>query len=540
MQTAGRLVSHVLQRRRTQIRLAQRAYRERKEGTLEELRKRVSDLSNTIELMNKAFQDCCGRLVAAGLSEAQLFDIRETTTRYTNLMRNARDAPSTGDEPRYELTGAVHRESGTWIDDQTEPAKLLQPKNVSSWMDVSALSAPPKRRGPMEVGMGYTMYAQANAQDINTLSNSTQASPPWNPGEHSLVNSLDVYGLESPRPTSMPASLTLPTTYSFQEFTFSRRLHRTCLEQAYRLLVNAHKWPATYNRVFKLALTIMDHDTFTANVKKTLSRGPHEPLDLDDILVHIGGAGTHYPSRDQFGQLRPKKQSYNLGIVDPQTLALVDKTVHDNLMADLTVEVPGYEGEWFDANDVEGYLNEKGIFIDPWAAFATVELFSRDAPSGSTMSRGNTDLSWSSTAGVGDQNLAESEHRGQTRAGHSDWDDLFVERTSTIGGDGTGSSNWTDFLQPEGVGFEVVGNEATDKQAGHAARSPNSDLRMSDLYREPFLSDPMDLDRRIDSGIGQSPSQSFGSDVQGQLYKKEVVTLDVTKFIEGESRLSQD
>lgn len=44
-------------RRRTQIRMAQRAYRQRKESTLEELRKRVSELTNTIELMNKAFLD---------------------------------------------------------------------------------------------------------------------------------------------------------------------------------------------------------------------------------------------------------------------------------------------------------------------------------------------------------------------------------------------------------------------------------------------------------------------------------------------------
>ena len=45
------------QRRRTQIRMAQRAYRQRKESTLDELRKRVSDLTNTIELMNKSFLD---------------------------------------------------------------------------------------------------------------------------------------------------------------------------------------------------------------------------------------------------------------------------------------------------------------------------------------------------------------------------------------------------------------------------------------------------------------------------------------------------
>ena len=42
-------------RRRTQIRLAQRAYRNRKETTISALKKRVGELERTIEKMNKSF-----------------------------------------------------------------------------------------------------------------------------------------------------------------------------------------------------------------------------------------------------------------------------------------------------------------------------------------------------------------------------------------------------------------------------------------------------------------------------------------------------
>ena len=55
-----------IDRRRTQIRLAQRAYRQRKESTLEDLRQRVAELTNTIELMVSRY------LIAATLFKQRL------------------------------------------------------------------------------------------------------------------------------------------------------------------------------------------------------------------------------------------------------------------------------------------------------------------------------------------------------------------------------------------------------------------------------------------------------------------------------------
>lgn len=78
-------------RRRTQIRMAQRAYRQRKESTLDELRKRVSDHINTIELMNKTFMDCRDRLFAQNITEDQMMDLHDVAMQFQNFVKDARN-----------------------------------------------------------------------------------------------------------------------------------------------------------------------------------------------------------------------------------------------------------------------------------------------------------------------------------------------------------------------------------------------------------------------------------------------------------------
>jgi hypothetical protein len=72
--------------------------------------------------------------------------------------------------------------------------------------------------------------------------------------------------------------------------------------------------------------------------------------------------------------MRPRKEPWNLGIVSPQALATLEDAAKSGLSVDMTVEIAGYEGEWFDPYDVEGYLAEKGISLDPASPFAVIEL----------------------------------------------------------------------------------------------------------------------------------------------------------------------
>jgi hypothetical protein len=118
-----------------------------------------------------------------------------------------------------------------------------------------------------------------------------------------------------------------------------------------------------------------DRAKLIAALKMVINRGPHEDLDFWQApLIHVGGAGTHYPRQDPFGNLMPKKVSHNLGLIGPQTLALLENAARENITTDMTVEIAGFEGEWFDPYDVQGYLEEKGIFIDPTQSFAEAEI----------------------------------------------------------------------------------------------------------------------------------------------------------------------
>ena len=71
--------------------MAQRAYRQRKESTLDELRKRVSELTNTVELMNKVFVDFKDRLYASDLSGAHVLDLHDVAMEFETLLKDARN-----------------------------------------------------------------------------------------------------------------------------------------------------------------------------------------------------------------------------------------------------------------------------------------------------------------------------------------------------------------------------------------------------------------------------------------------------------------
>ncbi|GKT65212.1 bZIP family transcription factor [Colletotrichum tofieldiae] len=58
-----------IDRRRTQIRLAQRAYRNRKESAIQELQKEVEELKSTNEKMSEAFMKLYDFVVSKGIIE---------------------------------------------------------------------------------------------------------------------------------------------------------------------------------------------------------------------------------------------------------------------------------------------------------------------------------------------------------------------------------------------------------------------------------------------------------------------------------------
>ena len=465
-------------RRRTQIRMAQRAYRQRKESTLEELRKRVSELTNTVELMNKVFLDHHDRLFHTGLPDKQLEDVRETATQFETLMKCVRN-PSEDCSDEVPLPSRSYREStGSVHGGNTESIQAtLEPKNVPSWIDRSAIlhQQQPKQRDPTSVGLGYTLYMQ----ETDSMDVSHDYFSPFNDTSTALVPSskepdqqhrshqqqnFDVYRIEVPEYSTIPASISPPRTYSFQETTFGRRLHRAAVEQGYQLLLDPQRRPATYDRVFRLSFMSRTREKMILQMKTMLERGPHENLDQETALIHVGGAGTHYPRRDPFGNVTPKKESWHMGIVGPQTLALLENAAKDNITVDMTVDIAGFEGEWFDPYDVEGYLEEKGIFIDPVSSFAEAEVVVQSAPSSHASGTG-TDSTPYSSGGSKTPPTSSSSFQRSPPPRPFDREQMYhlngmgidasvynamatVTTSSTVGFSDASTGSWMNFLQP--------------------------------------------------------------------------------------------
>lgn len=434
--------------------MAQRAYRQRKESTLDELRRRVTELSTAMECMNKTFEDCRDRLISAGLPQAQVKDLVEVSTSFTELMKTASNpgdtevlptiASPTAEAPRRPV---VRRE--------TAAAAATDARNVSGWIDHSTLDCVTRDAQDPDIGLGYTMY-MPNASDLEQLVDDfnapsvAQAMVPSAPPDLIAARSHTTTETLYPTAIKFAHELPLPKTYSFEETTLGRRLHRACIESAYHLLVDPSRRPHTYERAFRLSLLSRDRQKLAAAMKQVLDRGACDDLDFWEApLIHVGGAGTHYPRRDQRGNVKVRRPLVNVGLVGPHMLALLEGVAQYDNSPEMMVEIAGFEGEWFDPYDVEGYLAEKGVHIDASASFAEAELIETLAES-SNESSGASSVSRPQTTQA--KAFATWNERDELRQAELDmarWDELAeVERAGlgAVGYTDVDTGSWLNFL----------------------------------------------------------------------------------------------
>jgi hypothetical protein len=140
----------------------------------------------------------------------------------------------------------------------------------------------------------------------------------------------------------------------------------------------ASQRPAALNHVFRLSLPFMTQEELRERFKMLLARGVTEDLNYwDTPFIHLGGAGTHYQRKDQYGNIVQEPNAWIIRRIGPASSKLVraENVTDPSRSQYLDVDLTGYEGEWFDAWDVEGYLeHEKGVRIDPKDSFAEVSI----------------------------------------------------------------------------------------------------------------------------------------------------------------------
>lgn len=212
------------------------------------------------------------------------------------------------------------------------------------------------------------------------------------------------YKAGTPFPTSTLSTKTLHPnfTYSHDEVTFARRLIRATLEAGFMLLSASSAHPSIVNFKFKLSLPYLTVEEIRTRFKSILSRGVSEDLDwYATPFLHLGGAGTHYQRRDAYGRPIPPKNTWTVRQIGPLERRMVRlESVTDGQIEDLEgVDLNGYEGEWFDAYDVQGYLEEQWhCRIDPKSSFAECLVEHEDAQASSDNDAKRPSLSRGSTA----------------------------------------------------------------------------------------------------------------------------------------------
>ncbi|KAM5466253.1 hypothetical protein MauCBS54593_005988 [Microsporum audouinii] len=371
------------ERRRTQIRLAQRAYRMRKETAISSLSQRVTELETNMQEMREAILALNNEAMRSGalLLYPRLAQLLKTTAkRVISLAPEASDgnkSPGNISEPNeIEPQPATMTEEASHVALDSTPETQVSGESSQNIPDkmfyLNHEPVPSKRENgfiymnalPPSAGQ---LYGPTGSNAISTI-NIPSVSNSCPEGAEFSVCTI-------PSPRSNGAYLfncDLPFTYSYQESTFARRLHRRSLEYGYTLLTNPGTRPEHLARKFRLTFYLTLRNLLPNSFTTLLQRSAREPLEfLEKPHYCLGGAGMHYPRRDGLGNdvFPPNMQS-----LDRLFGALISRLGETEKFKNVEefIEKMGLGGTWFDCHDVEGYLKTKGIHLGNLSTFIEI------------------------------------------------------------------------------------------------------------------------------------------------------------------------
>ncbi|TDZ39043.1 AP-1-like transcription factor YAP1 [Colletotrichum spinosum] len=426
-------------RRRTQIRLAQRAYRNRKETAIQTLEKKVDELKSNNEEMSNAFMRLYDYAVTKGMLEtAPEFgrQLQATTEKFVALARKssedvAKDGEMAGGQDAEaeiraaspDSTGKPSERSGSPVISKADHDQVMYGGYV---VDTQPLDIQPTPRSHAMSAVHTTSWAHGSqALEARTLASQaplgyeivTEPTPDNAsfPFGMSLENGMDASGtfdsMGQPFIGSPYSLLSGPSSYAYQERTFGRRLQRSTWERALLFMRTPNPPPHIMAASFGFCLLFESKDKITERLANRLSVNNRETLfEWKFPFLHLGGGGTWFeelhsngnnnnntnnnavgggskPRRlvGNQGSLEPGRQKvdslYGIGPWDAATEHVRDVRLDQKLH----MSVPGFEGAWYDPDEVEWVLQSRGVAIPPAADFVTAEIDPTDFPLGPTM-----------------------------------------------------------------------------------------------------------------------------------------------------------
>ncbi|KAI0423920.1 hypothetical protein F5Y09DRAFT_336189 [Xylaria sp. FL1042] len=371
------------ERRKEQIRIAQRAYRTRKDNAITDLEAKVAGLEAGNLEVNATFQSLLMEYVDKNAISAQIPELGRRLQQFQAVLaqRCAEVATSQSDEAT--STPDAKPRAKTTLPDRSQSER----ENDGNARAESQVAEIPPTQQPQQLLGGIIVThepeSQTIIQDLTHVSDTSLEDGSYtfvrmaNPENASFGFNLGFLDNPMQSQWTLPhwESLAMPDSAAFLERTFGRRLHRRTTEKAAKLLAMPNPPYDAMHRVFGFVRNYASLDNIRQRIRTTLSRAADEDMDAyAQPFHHIGGAGTHFAGAAKTiafpGGAPFQSTGFGMGPFDPKTTA-----VRDELLDALQhTKFPGWQGEWFDSYEVEQYLAQKSINLPQGGGDGYVEI----------------------------------------------------------------------------------------------------------------------------------------------------------------------
>ncbi|KAL7919067.1 hypothetical protein ACQKWADRAFT_302257 [Trichoderma austrokoningii] len=357
-------------RRRTQIRLAQRAYRHRKDTAITTLEQKVKDLEASNEAMSREFTKFYDIILAEGIFDIaphaapRLRLIADRLLRISSMVGTSSITSESEDSIMAKPAGARKG----FGDMGLHPSAGLGEPDLSS----SAYPTIPQHSG----SFNYEVITQATPDNASfpffaPMESSSSQQPP--PSGSYLSTSLN-------NPSPYPR-LSSPTTYGMHE-RFSKRLQRVTLECGLRLATMKNPPPDRYATVFGFSLLFESRDSIirrlAAGLKKIQSEGVDwkfsAPSMQNDQFGYLENQFSSATSEELNNALLTLSKTASGFSSMPQFGTQSQANPEEKAEHRIRVLCQNFEGEFFTADEVELFLRRLGLAIPPNVDFVDSDL----------------------------------------------------------------------------------------------------------------------------------------------------------------------
>lgn len=298
-----------MKRRRKQIRLAQRAYRQREKTVLSEHESRIAGLETSIKTMDIRIHSLGKVLAKSGVlaPHADLQAQVRDTLAVCKSLAEATGASSNGESlipatQNEDLPLSLEREHGSRPPASGPLFELQEP--LHAWLALSPRATISLQGTPEPQGSGSPLLFEAPATAATT------------------------------------STVDLPF--------FIRQVRLACAYHAFISLRNSSVGLKDLRRKFRFLLSMMSRENLTSYFEACVvsKLHPERMLEFEELpFFRVGGAGCHF-------------------LKSPQAAYENHFPIRENPLCDFSSAVQReMDGKWYDLRDLEGFLQERKVYL---------------------------------------------------------------------------------------------------------------------------------------------------------------------------------